>query len=100
MAKFLDLDALVPPDKEVQLGGQKYKITTDISVRQRLAFQRTSQEGIVTAETIDVILDILQTAFQKYHNEKTAEWLIDNLNDQQLTAAINLIFEVDTEEKK
>lgn len=97
---LLNLDSLIPPDKEIQLNGEKYTISTNISTKLMLQFQQAFQGDNANVIT-EVMLEIIHQAFKKHHPEITKEQLLDTLNMQQMTALIQLLFSGgETEGKK
>ncbi|MEW6095709.1 MAG: hypothetical protein AB1567_04170 [bacterium] len=97
---LLNLDSLIPPDKEIQLNNKKYTISTNISTKLMLQFQQAFQ-GNDSNVTTEAMLEIIQQAFKKNHPEMTREILLETLNMQQMTALIQLLFSGgETEEKK
>lgn len=93
---ILDLDVIVPPEKQVKLGGNTYSLLTGIPTMQILALQRAVQDNPTSADTISAIREILLFSFKKYPE---AEEIINSLTIDQTTAIINYLFGVDVEKK-
>lgn len=100
---LLNLDSLLLPDREIQLDGNKYTLSTNISTKLMLEFQRSFQQSSESEETTKTMLEIIAFAFRKNYPEMTKEVIIEKLNMQQLTALIQMLFsgnEETTIEKK
>lgn len=63
MAEIIDLDAALPPDKKVRIGGKTYLLPGDIPVELFLKVQRAAGgdgSGDVVADLRDALLELFQ----------------------------------------
>lgn len=81
MAKLLDLDAILPPNKEIKIGGEKYPIV-EMTVGLFAALKRFEDKDMTTmspieqmAAYVDLVKEVIPTVPSNVIDRMTAEQL-------------------------
>ena len=91
-AKLLKLDALLPDDKEFELGGKIFKVPGKITVRQVLAISKLGQKADTNPEVMLDVIDILWEVMAPLNPGAKKEDFTDNLTTGMVAPLITHLF--------
>lgn len=91
-AEIIDLDAALPPDKQVKLAGTVYKLPGDLPVELYLRVQRAAQ-AIGTPEAGEEVVEEMVDILERLFRTRYPEWqLPSDVGLARLITAINQIY--------
>lgn len=96
--EVLNLDAFVPKERVVTLGGKEFDVSfipssIAFKVYENIDSLSRMHEGNLRAGDYQVILDILAMIFKRSHKDVDAQWVDNHVRIQDMIALINFVME-------